>query len=108
MTLIAALYTLYVLVLAVYRKREGAAILLTGTCVIVLTIVNDVLYDNTIIRTGQFINLGIFVFIFSQSILLSARFSKAFATVETQTRELTRTNLAFQQEIQMRKDMQGP
>ncbi len=105
-TLIAALYTLYVLVLAVYRKREGAVILFTGTCVIVLTIVNDVLYDNTIVRTGQFINLGIFVFIFSQSILLSARFSKAFATVETQTRELTRTNLAFQQEIQMRKDMQ--
>ena len=105
-TLIAALYTLYVLVLAVYRKREGAVILLTGTCVIVLTIVNDVLYDNTIIRTGQFINLGIFVFIFSQSVLLSTRFSKAFETVETQTRELTRTNLAFQQEIQMRKDMQ--
>ncbi|MBE0558027.1 MAG: PAS domain S-box protein, partial [Proteobacteria bacterium] len=105
-TLLAALYTLSVLVLAVYRRREGAVILLTGVCVIVLTIVNDVLYDNTIIRTGQFINLGIFAFIFSQSVLLSARFSKAFETVETQTRELTRTNLAFQQEIRMRKDME--
>jgi PAS domain S-box-containing protein len=106
LTLIAALYTLYILILAVYRKREGALILLVGTCVMVLTIVNDVLYDNTIIRTGQFINLGIFVFIFSQSVLLSARFSKALETVESQTRELTGTNLAFQQEIQMRKEME--
>jgi len=106
MTLLSGIYTIYVLTLAVTRKREGSFILLAGTCAIVLTMVNDVLYDNTIIRTGQFIDFGIFIFIFSQSILLSTRFSKAFETVESQTKELTRTNLAFKQEIQMRKAME--
>jgi PAS domain S-box-containing protein len=105
-TIVSALYTIYVLVLAVTRQREGSFILLLGTCAIVLAMVNDVLYDSTVIRTGQFIDLGIFVFIFSQSVLLSARFSKAFETVENQTRELTGTNLAFRQEIEMRKKME--
>ena len=106
MTLLGGLYTIYVLVVAFTRKREGAFILLLGTCAIVLTMVNDVLYDNSIIRTGQFIDLGIFVFIFSQSVLLSSRFSKAFETVESQTEELMRTNIAFKQEIEMRKKME--
>jgi len=72
-TLIAALCTIYVLVLAVTHKREGALILLAGTCMVVLTIINDILYDNSIIRTGQFIGLGIFLFIFSQSPFCSHR-----------------------------------
>ncbi len=106
MTLLAALYTIYVLIRAFTRKREGAFILLAGTCAIVITMVNDVLYDNTVIRTGQFIDLGIFVFIFSQSVLLSNRFSKAFETVESQAQELTSTNSALKQEIQMRKTIE--
>ncbi len=105
-TLLAALYTIYVLIRASTRKREGSFILLAGTCAIVITMVNDVLYDNTVIRTGQFIDLGIFVFIFSQSVLLSNRFSKAFETVESQTQELTSTNFVLRQEIQMRKTME--
>jgi PAS domain S-box-containing protein len=105
-TLISAFYTIYVLVLGFTRKREGSFILLAGTCMIVLTMVNDVLYDNTIIGTGQFIDVGMFFFIFSQSVLLSTRFSKAFETVENQTHELTRTNLALEQEIQERKKME--
>jgi hypothetical protein len=59
-TIVSALYTIYVLVLAVTRQREGSFILLLGTCAIVLAMVNDVLYDSTVIRTGQFIDLGIF------------------------------------------------
>lgn len=106
MTLLGAIYTIYVLIFAFTRKRKGSFILLAGTCAIVITMINDVLYDNTVIRTGQFIDLGIFVFIFSQSVLLSIRFSKAFKTVESQTQELTSTNFALKQEIQMRKTME--
>jgi PAS domain S-box-containing protein len=105
-TLISAIYTIYVLVLAFTHKREGSFILLMGTCAIILAMVNDVLYDNSVIRTGQFIPLGIFVFIFSQSVLLSSRFSKTFTTVENQTKELTRTNRAFEQEIRRREKME--
>ena len=56
-----------------------------------------------IIGTGQFIQLGLFIFIFSQSLLLSVRFSKAFATIERQGQELFGINLAMTQEIDMRK-----
>jgi PAS domain S-box-containing protein len=105
-TLISAIYTIYVLVLAFTRKRDGSLILLMGTCAIILAMINDVLYDNSIIKTGQFIPLGIFAFTFSQSILLSSRFSKTFTTIESQTKELTRTNHALEQEIQRREKME--
>lgn len=101
--IIVAMYIIYVLVIGFRRKREGSLILLAGTCVVVSAAINDILYDNISIRTGQFLHLGIFISVFSQSILLSVRFSKAFKTVERQRQELVGTNIAIMQEIDMRK-----
>jgi signal transduction histidine kinase len=67
------------LIKAIKQKREGAKIFLFGVILFALTIINDLLYSRIIINTGFYAPLGLVAFLFSQSYLLSARFSKAFS-----------------------------
>lgn len=92
-------YGIYVLILATYRKRQGARLYLAGFVVLALAGVNDILYSNLLVKTGYVIQFGLFVFIFSQALLLSLRFSKAFATVESQRHTLQDTIKAYKNEI---------
>lgn len=92
-------YGFYILILAIHRKRLGARLYLVGYSVLFLTGVNDILYSNLLIETGYMIPFGLFVFIFSQAVLLSLRFSRAFATVESQQLTLQDTIKAYKNEI---------
>lgn len=85
---ISLLYVLYVLILAILRKKEGAKIFLLGFLVLFTSIIVFLLNDNAIIDAYDLMPLGIFVFIFAQSFLLSMRFSRALNTVEIQSDEL--------------------
>lgn len=76
-------YALYVLIKAAARGREGAAILIAGSIILSTAIVNDLLYNSQVIRTAYLISFGLYFFIFSQTMLLSMRFSRAFRDVET-------------------------
>lgn len=78
----SCLYTLYVLIRAIMHKREGAKVVLGGCAIIILTLVNDILYNHEIIHTGDWVGFGLFFMIFSQSYVLSSKFSKAFDLVE--------------------------
>jgi PAS domain S-box-containing protein len=102
-TILAAGYGFYVLFLALKHKRQGALVFLVGFVILFLTLVNDILYSNLLVKTGQMIQFGLFVFIFSQVFLLSFRFSKAFSTVEEQRGILKATNASYQKEIVERK-----
>ena len=82
---------------ALRARVEGGLTLLLGFVVFLIAIVNDVLYDNLVIETGQYIYVGLFVFIFAQTVLLSMRYSRAFDTVESQRSELVRTAAAHSQ-----------
>ncbi|MBT4484822.1 MAG: hypothetical protein HOC71_14215 [Candidatus Latescibacteria bacterium] len=84
-TLIAALYVLYVLILALKRKREGAGIFLSGFIVLFIAGINDILNPNTHI---ELVPSALIIFILTQAIFLSYRFSYAFNTVERQSKEL--------------------
>ncbi len=79
---ITCLYVCYVIIKAVVYKREGARVVLTGCVVLILTFVNDVLYYREIIHTADLVGVGLFIMIFSQSYVLSSKFSKAFKMVE--------------------------
>jgi len=102
-TLLAAGYGFYALVLALKRKRQGAPVFLAGFVILFLTLVNDILYSNLLVKSGYMIQFGLFVFIFSQAFLLSFRFSKAFATVEVQRGILKVTNESYKKELAERK-----
>lgn len=98
-TLIIFIYGIYVLIVSLTRKRDGAFVFLLGFIVLSLTTINDMLHVEKIIQTGYFAPFGLFIFIFSQAFLLSLRFSKAFTTIEVQYKDLRDTLQAYRREI---------
>ena len=51
------------------HKRQEALVFLVGFVILFLTLVNDILYSNLLVKTGHMIQFGLFVFIFSQAFL---------------------------------------
>ncbi len=88
--LIGLVYYIRGIILAAIRKRDGAGVFLLGFLLLVVTMVNDFLYNSQIIRSAYLAPFGIFIFIFFQAFLLSRRFSQAFARAETLSTELDR------------------
>lgn len=102
-TLLILVYGTWTLLLATMRKRNGALVFLIGFLILFITAINDILYTRQIINTGHFSQIGFFIFIFSQALLISQRFSMAFSTVERQSHELLSANVAYKKEINYRK-----
>jgi PAS domain S-box-containing protein len=98
-TIITIMYGLYVLIVASIRKRTGAFVFLLGFIVLALSAINDMLYVEKIIQTGYFAPFGVFIFIFSQALLLSFRLTHAFEIAERQYKELKDTYQAYRGEI---------
>lgn len=82
------LYLCYCLFLAIRRKREGAIIFIGGFIIFFITIVNDILHESGLTQTGTYGPAGLFVFIFSQSFVLSRTFTHAFQRVEEMSERL--------------------
>jgi PAS domain S-box-containing protein len=92
-------YGLYVILISLTEKRMEAFVFLLGFTMLALMTVNDILYVEGILETGYLVPFGLFLFIFSQALLLSFRFSNALATVESQDRELRDTLESYKAEI---------
>ncbi len=91
-TLVIAGYILIALIRVFLRKRPGTMVMLLGSLVFLATIVNDILYANETVQTGEMVAFGLFVFLLSQSLLLSMRISRAFADSEKLSSELMSLN----------------
>ena len=102
-TILAAGYGFYIINLTLKNKRQGAFVLLVGFVILFLTLANDILYSNLLVKTGYMIQFGLFVFIISQAFFLSFRFSKAYSTIEEQRGMLKTTNDSLKKEIVERK-----
>lgn len=87
-SVIMSLYGCTALVRAMIGKREGAVIFFTGFVILFITVINDFLQSNLMADAGYLVPLGLFIFIFSQSFLLSIRFSRAYDSVEKLSGEL--------------------
>jgi len=72
------IYILYAQVKTLLEGKEGALIPLIGTLVLLITAVNDMLYVSGFFNSIYLVPAGLFVFIFSQSYLLSFHFSKIY------------------------------
>ncbi len=81
-TIAGGIYTIWILINADIYKREGALLFLFAWFFLFLTVLNDILFQNDIIHTGNFAFIGLLIFIFSQAVVLSSRFSKAFYRIE--------------------------
>lgn len=98
--IVVGLYLIYAVLLAVWRKRDGARLQFLGITFFVLTIFHDIFFNlfyisewinhaNTIqFLKRQIVLLGLFVLVFIQAVILARRFSKAFHTVESISEKL--------------------
>ncbi len=92
MTVAGIFYVILVIVRA-YRQREyGAGVLLVGVGVLFITTINDILYARELIKTGYWVDMGLLVFILSQSFLINQRYTMAFVTIKNLSRTLSEQN----------------
>lgn len=71
-------YIIYVLVKSFQAQRAGAKIMSFGFFIFGASIINDLLLNNHLINSTTFSPLGFIIFIFSQSIILTNRYSSYF------------------------------
>lgn len=76
------IYVLCIIIKAVINKNQGASIILFGFIVFLTASVHDMLLQSGLLHTRSLLPSGLFIFIFSQSYILAARFSDAFIEVE--------------------------
>lgn len=77
-TTLTLIYVLYAQFKVLFEKEKGALIPLLGTLALLLTAINDILYVSGIINSIYLVPVGLFIFIFAQSYLLSFTFSKLY------------------------------
>ncbi len=97
--LLSLFYIVFAVLLASIRRRKGAWINLAALVVFVLTVLNDVLYYNFWLRTGDLVQVGLFVFLFAQTMVLASRFSRAFVQVQQLSAALQETNLNLENKV---------
>ncbi len=89
-------YSLYILIRELIRGDKKAGVLLWGMIIVTATIIIDILSANKIIYLSYLAHFGILFLIFSQSFVLSMRFSDTFKEVRQLSRELGKKNITLQ------------
>lgn len=97
--LVAALYALFVVVIAALYGREGAVIILIGVGLMVITVANDVLLSNGLIESVYLTSFGMFLFTFSQSFFLSRQAVNISSALDRNVRDLERLNTSLERFI---------
>ena len=92
--LFSGLYFIYVLILAIIRKRVGAIAACVGMAMFFISMIGDIII-NELYGSSFLTPFGVFIFIFSQSFILSLIFSKTFKTTQSLSVHLKSTNLAY-------------
>ncbi|WP_161487004.1 diguanylate cyclase [Clostridium magnum] len=81
-TLVLFIYILFITIKAVIKKKQGALMILFGFIVFLITAFHDMILHAGLLHTNSLIPFGFFIFIFSQSYMLAAKFSDAFVKIE--------------------------
>jgi signal transduction histidine kinase/CheY-like chemotaxis protein len=101
-TIIFAVYTTYILIIAILRKVQGAKILLVGGAFLFLSILSELIYQQGLVDHHFFFgsDLGYLVFICSQSFILMIRYADAFNESERLLASVDRAEHASQAKSQ--------
>lgn len=76
---------LYIMAGAVYliiQKRIGARVFVGTFVIFFVSVINDILYSRSVVNSGFFVALGLFLFTFTQAFLLSRLYAESFRRVE--------------------------
>ncbi|MCB1141558.1 MAG: response regulator [Leptospiraceae bacterium] len=91
-TLLSGLLIIYSLGKAIFNKREHILIFTIGFSFLFLGLIVDILHNLNILSIGYMTGTGVLLFFFSQSFLLSVKFSRAFFRVEELSSSLRSSN----------------
>ncbi|MEM7182370.1 MAG: adenylate/guanylate cyclase domain-containing protein [Spirochaetota bacterium] len=94
-TLLVSCYLIVNVFRSVYKKREGSYVVVAGSLIFLTCTVLTILHQSEIFHTTDLVAPGLVIFIFSQSYLLSMKFSKAFYAAELLSENLSNTNNAY-------------
>ncbi|CAG7643895.1 Sensor histidine kinase RcsC [Paenibacillus allorhizosphaerae] len=97
--LISFSYVVFAGCLAVRHKRSGARLNGFALLCLLLAGVNDTLYYNHLISTGDMFPFGMLVALLVQAYMLSVRFTQSFAQVERLSEQLAALNESLEQKI---------
>ncbi len=106
LTMVVILYGVWVIGKAIWNKRQGARVFAFGFLIMAVAVVNDILYNHQVIFTTHLIPAGLMIFILTQAVLLSQRFTQAYAIVEKQSEQLASSNTAYKEELSNRIRME--
>lgn len=93
------IYLIYVDTKALIRKRESSLLNAVANLIIFMAIINDVLFYNHYIQTTELASVGLFFFLFTQSIIISRHYSRSFKQTEKLSSDLTRLNASLEQQV---------
>ncbi|CAI6081160.1 Sensor histidine kinase RcsC [Cohnella sp. JJ-181] len=96
--------SLYLLIVARLRGREGAAFSLVGVAGFVATILNDMFFYNGWLHSFDLVPLGLLFLIVMNSFIISLRFSRTFAKAEKLSAELRKWNGQLEERIAERTE----
>ncbi len=85
-------YSIYTAILSIRRGNRDVIHVLWPGILLSATAVNDILFANHIIFTMNLVPAGVFVFTFSQALLLARRYARTLSTTEMLTGELSIKN----------------
>jgi two-component system sensor histidine kinase ChiS len=91
-TLLMILYIMWKIYKVYIEAKTNDYIIIVGVYVLFLTRLNDILYEYSIIITGSFAPLGVFVFIITSYYVLAERMSKALSNSEEISEKLKSLN----------------
>ncbi|HSV95379.1 MAG TPA: diguanylate cyclase [Spirochaetota bacterium] len=89
-------------VIAVKRKRDGAAIILAGFAVLSVATINDNLNASYNVHSVNLVDAGTIIFVLCQALVLSRRLTGTFTRVEILSRELTGLNAGLEEQVKER------
>jgi signal transduction histidine kinase len=88
-------YTLHIIIKAILRKKMGAYIILSGGIIMILAVINDMLYANSVIYSSYLTPVGFFFFIISYAYVLALNIyvvEKQKSKLETSLKTLSYLN----------------
>ena len=100
--LISFLYLFWVSFKCLLEKRPFSTLVFVGLLIPIIVGANDILFAMDLIVTGYYGPIGYLAYVFTQSIIISYKFSTSYKQVESLTRELESSNLVLEQKVKDR------
>lgn len=96
------LYAIYIYGLSAIRRRKGSLTNAVGFLCFTVFALNDMLFYSGFLATDDLLSIGLFAFLLTQALNLSARFSRAMLETERLTAELQETNRSLERTVEKR------